>query len=107
MDSQPGGETATDARERSASTDRSLVGAWLASAGIAVGTLAAALGAYALTPGTPDCQLYTARMWMFCPWFRQFFGNAVAIFGAVVVVFVPCCLLAGATRALRRYLNRP
>lgn len=85
--------------------DGSLRWAYLASAAIVAVAAGVLVGALLLTPGVPECRLYTARSAVLCPWYRTYVGNAWGLFLAVVVVVVPVGLVVGFSRALVRQLR--
>lgn len=89
--------------EEGPANDGWLIWAWLGP-GSVTGLVAAVLvGAYVLTPGVPDCALYTRAGVTVCPWYRQYVRSVALLAVALLAGAVLVGLVAEGVRdALRR-----
>lgn len=100
-------EGASTEAEAAESEDRWLVWQWVGPGAVTVLVAAVLVGAYVLTPGVPDCPLYTPAGLAPCPWYRLYARSVATLAGGLLVGSVLVGLaVEGVRGVVRRWRYR-
>lgn len=80
---------------------------WLGAGSVTGLVILVLVGAYVVTPGLPDCPLYTAAGLTVCPWYRHYARSVAMLAGGVVGATVLLGLAMEAGRRAARRRRRP